>query len=109
MSALREKLAGRFANVLSWLYLGFCALRRFEAEGRRDEDLPFVHWAAGHALAEIQTACEGICRNFAGPLGALLRGPGAWWYRMNPLGHPPSDALGARVAAALRRPGATRD
>ncbi|HWM91585.1 MAG TPA: acyl-CoA dehydrogenase, partial [Thermoanaerobaculia bacterium] len=30
---LKEKLSGRFADVLSWMYLGFCALRRFEAEG----------------------------------------------------------------------------
>ncbi|HYG61712.1 MAG TPA: acyl-CoA dehydrogenase [Thermoanaerobaculia bacterium] len=106
---LREKLAGRFADALSWMYLGFCALRRFEAEGRREEDLPFVLWATEHALDQIQTAFEGIYRNFEGPLGWLMRGPGAWWCRVNPLGRPPSDRRGARVAAALRSAGALRD
>jgi acyl-CoA dehydrogenase len=105
----REKLSGRFADVLSWLYLGFCALRRFEAEGRQREDLPLVRWAAEHSLARIQTAFEGICRNFEGPLGGLLRTAGGWWCRIAPLGEPPSDRLGAAAAAALRAPGARRD
>ncbi len=105
---LREKLSGRFADALSWMYLGFCALRRFEAEGRRAEDLPLVKWAAEHALTRIQTAFEGIYANFGGPLGGLLRlcGP---WCRLNPVGTPPSDRLGAEAADVLRRPGQQRD
>jgi acyl-CoA dehydrogenase len=94
------------------MYLGFCALRRFEAEGRREEDVPFVLWATEHAQHEVQTAFEGIYRNFEGPLGPLkwlLRGPGAWWCRVNPLGRPPSDRLGSRVAVALRSPGTLRE
>ncbi|HEY9646906.1 MAG TPA: acyl-CoA dehydrogenase, partial [Chroococcidiopsis sp.] len=35
----RETLTGRFADVLSWLYLGTATLRRFEAEGRNPDDL----------------------------------------------------------------------
>jgi acyl-CoA dehydrogenase len=97
----KEKLSGRFADVLSWMYLGFCALRRFEAEGRREEDLPLVRWAAEHALSRIQTAFEGIRQNFPGPLRFLIpRGR---------IGSPPSDRLGAEVAALLRQPGEQRD
>lgn len=105
---LREKLSGRFADVLSWMYLGFCALRRFEAEGRRAEDLPLACWAAEHALSQIQTAFEGIYANFGGPLGWLLlqRIP---TIRFNPVGAPPSDRLGAEAAEVLRRPGPQRD
>jgi acyl-CoA dehydrogenase len=105
---LREKLSGRFADVLSWMYLGFCALRRFEAEGRRAEDLPLVRWAAEHALSRIQTAFEGIYANFGGPLAWLLRlrVPSI---RLNPVGAPPSDRLGAEAADVLRRPGPQRD
>jgi acyl-CoA dehydrogenase len=106
----RGKLTGRFADVLSWLYLGFAALRRFEAEGRRPEDLPLVRWAAEHALERIQEGFEGIFRNFDAPLlGLLARGPALLWARLNPLGAPPSDALGAEVAALLRQPGESRD
>lgn len=97
----REKLSGRFADVLSWMYLGFCALRRFEAEGRREEDLPLVRWSVEHALGSIQTAFEGIRQNFEGPLRFLIpRGR---------IGAPPSDRLGSEVAAILRKPGEQRD
>jgi acyl-CoA dehydrogenase len=105
----RQKLSGRFADALSWMYLGLCALRRFEAEGRPAEDLPLVRWAAAHSLDRIQTAFEGICRNFEGPLGPLVRTFGAWLVRLAPLGHPPSDRLGGQAAATLRAPGAQRD
>jgi acyl-CoA dehydrogenase len=97
----KEKLSGRFADVLSWMYLGFCALRRFEAEGRREEDLPLVRWSVEHALSRIQTAFEGIRQNFEGPLRLLIpRGR---------IGAPPSDRLGTEVAAILRKPGEQRD
>jgi len=105
----RQKLSGRFADALSWMYLGLCALRRFEAENRPAEDLPLVRWAAEHSLDRIRTAFEGICRNFEGPLGPLVRTFGAWLVRLAPLGHPPSDRLGGQAAATLRAPGAQRD
>lgn len=97
----KEKLSGRFADVLSWMYLGFCALRRFEAEGRREEDLPLVRWAAEHALSRIQTAFEGIRQNFEGPLRILIP--------RSRIGAPPSDRLGTEVAGILRTPGEQRD
>jgi acyl-CoA dehydrogenase len=106
---MRQKLTGRLADVLSWLYLALCTLRRFEAEGCQEEDLPLVRWSVEHALARIQTAFEGIYRNFEGPAAPLLRSFGAWWCRINPVGQPPSDKLGAQVAATVRRPGEQRD
>ncbi len=107
---LRGKLTGRFADALSWLYLGFAALRRFEAEGRREEDLPLVHWAAQYSLSRVQDSLEGVLANFDAPLlGALARGPARWWARLAPLGRPPADALGKRAAAVIRQPGAQRE
>ncbi len=106
----RGKLTGRFADALSWMYLAVAALRRYEAEGRRPEDLPLVQWAAEHSLAQVQTAFEGIRRNFDAPgLGLLLRGPVALVSRLNPLGAPPSDRLGAELARLLTTPGPVRD
>lgn len=106
----KGKLAGRFADALSWMYLSLCALRRYEAEGRRPEDLPLVQWACEHSLAQVQAAFEGIRQNFDAPvLGWLLRGPVALWSRLNPVGSPPSDRLGAQVARLLTTPGPVRD
>ena len=107
---IREKLSGRFADALSWLYLSTCALRKFEADGRRQEDLPFVRWSVEYGLARVQESLEGICANFPVPvLGWLLSHPVSWWLRLNPIGQEPSDALGKEVANALQEPGERRD
>ncbi|MDZ7670827.1 MAG: acyl-CoA dehydrogenase domain-containing protein [Gammaproteobacteria bacterium] len=41
----RGNLSGRFADALTWQVLAVAALRRYEAEGRRQEDLPLVQFA----------------------------------------------------------------
>lgn len=106
----KEKLSGRFADVLSWLYLGAATLRRFEAEGRQPQDLPLVHWAMQYAFAQMQEAFEGIVRNLEIPV------LGGWWqsamllgWRLNPIGTLPSDRLGSQVAQILQQPGQVRD
>ncbi|HMB53903.1 MAG TPA: acyl-CoA dehydrogenase [Thermoanaerobaculia bacterium] len=107
---LREKLSGRFADALSWMLAAACVLRRHEAEGRRPEDLPLARWAAGHALAETQRALDGVAANFdAAPLGWWVRGLLRPWWRLAPLALPPTDRLGAEVAAAITEPGERRD
>jgi acyl-CoA dehydrogenase len=106
----REMLTGRFSDVFSWMYLSTATLRRFEAEGRRAEDLPAFHWAMQHALARIQQGFDGIFENMnVVVLGPLMRGPIALWSRLNPIGTGPSDALGSRVAESLQVPGAARE
>lgn len=106
----KEKLTGRFADIFTWMYFGTAVLRRFEAEGRRAEDLPFLHWAMQHAFARMQDAFDGLFRNLRVPgLTWMFRGPVAAWSRLNRLSGEPSDAVGGRVAAALLRPGAQRE
>ena len=95
----REKISGRLADALAWMYLGSAALKRFIDEGERDCDVPFVEWSCVHALHEIQTALVGILRNLPNRLAAW-----ALWPVVFPLGArlgPPSDRLGGAVARAL--------
>jgi acyl-CoA dehydrogenase len=99
----REKLTGRFADILSWMYLGTATLRRYEAEGRQPEDLPLVDWAMQYAFAQIQQGFEGIFNNLP-----ILRGLGVWW-RLNPIGINPRDRLGSQIARILQTPGQQRD
>lgn len=107
---LKEKLSGKFADVLSWQYLALCALKRYEAEGRKKEHLPAVKWACEYALAKIQEGFDGIFSNFPVPvIGAILRGPVSWWSRLNPVGTMPSDKLGHEMAKLLLYPGPYRD
>jgi acyl-CoA dehydrogenase len=108
----RGKLSGRFADALSWIFFAWAVLRRFEAEGRRPEDAPLLHWAAAECLHRADRALHGVLENFESPVAPLrwlLRGPVAWWSRLAPIARPPSDALGARVAAILLTPGEQRE
>ncbi|MGB8699222.1 MAG: acyl-CoA dehydrogenase, partial [Thermosynechococcaceae cyanobacterium] len=101
----RETLTGRFADLLTWMYLGTATLRRFEAEGRQSADLPLVHWAMQYTFAQIQQAFAGLLQNL--PIPGLK---GLFAYsRLNSFGTMPSDALGAQVAAILQTPGGARD
>ncbi|MBK8013780.1 MAG: acyl-CoA dehydrogenase [Deltaproteobacteria bacterium] len=106
----REALTGRFADVFAWLYMGTAVLRRFEAEGRQAEDLPFLHWSMQHAFERIQNAFEGLLQNFGtGLLGWFFRGPVAMVLRVNRFGRPPADSVGQAVAQALQSPSKLRD
>jgi acyl-CoA dehydrogenase len=104
-SKLKAKgnLTGRYADVLTWLTLGFSALRRYEAEGRKAEDLVLVEYSLEYALAQIQQAFEGIYANFEAPvLGAYLRTVGSFLLRVNPLSRGPADKVTVACAATLQ-------
>ncbi len=106
----KEKLTGRFADIFSWMYLATATMRRFEAEGRREEDRPFFDWAMQYAFARMQQAFDGLFDNLRIPgLTWFLRGPAAWWSRLNRLSAPPSDALGHRVVQLMLKPGEQRE
>jgi acyl-CoA dehydrogenase len=102
---IRGKLTGRYADALAWQLLGFSALRRWEAEGRKLEDLPLVQYACEHALNKVQEAFAGIYANFGGGLAGLwLRSVGSLLLRLNPLGRPPADLVSHRAALAIQSP-----
>ena len=95
----REKISGRLADALAWLYLGSAALKRFHDDGEPDWALPFVRFTGAHALHEIQEALQGVLDNLPSRLRALAVRPLVF-----PLGaryRPASDASGALVARGL--------
>jgi len=100
------KLTGRFADVLSWMYLATSVLRRFEADGRNSKDLPFVKWSLDYSFHRIQEAFDGIYANFDLPLVGwafkMIIRPLA---RFNSLGAPPTDRLELEVAQKIQEPG----
>lgn len=99
---MRGKLTGRYADALAWQLLGFAALRRFEAEGRKAEDLPLVHYALNYALTEIQQAFAGIYGNFDGVAGRVMRFFATPFLRLNPIGVMPTDAMSAAAARTIQ-------
>lgn len=103
----REKLSARLGDILAQMYLISCALKRYEAEGRKKEDAPLAHWAIWDSMYKAQEAFDGVIANFP------LRFIAAFLHRsIFPWGHPyvvPSDDVGHQVARALIAPSATRD
>jgi acyl-CoA dehydrogenase len=103
----REKISGRFADILSHLYMASAVLKRFEDDGRPAADLPFALWALQDSLAIIEDRLDGILRNFpVRAIGLALRPV------VLPLGRRhrgPSDRLGHQVAALLLSPSEARD
>ncbi len=106
----KEKLTGRFADIFSWMYLASATLVRFEAEGRRKEDEPFMRWSLEYAFAQMQAGFDGLFQNMEVPgFSWLMRGPVAAWSRFNRLSAGPSDELSHKVAAAMLVPGEQRN
>ncbi len=102
----REKISGRLADALAWMYLASATVKRFVEDGKPARDLPFVAWGCAHALHQIQTALAGILDNFPNR-------PAAWLLRpvIFPLGRryrPPSDHVGSAVARGLLEDRAAR-
>ena len=103
----REKLSGRLADMLSYLYLATAALKRFEDQHRPSEDLPLLQWVCEHSLYEMQQSLSGLLKNFPNR-------PVAWLLRrlVLPLGRPftgPADRLGHQCADLLLSPSEARD
>ena len=99
---LKEKLTGRFADVLSWMYIGTAILRRYEADGRPEEDLPFVHFTMNYSLYKIQRAFDGIFGNLPVPgLTWLFAGPLRMWSSFNALAGEANDKHTHKIASLI--------
>ena len=98
----RQKITGRFADVLSWMYIGTAVLRRYEAEGRKKEDLPFVHFSLNHCFYEMQKAFDGIFANLNPPLiGWFFAGPLRWWSNLNAFAGEHNDQHTHKIASMI--------
>jgi acyl-CoA dehydrogenase len=108
----KEKISGRLADALAWMYLATAAIKRYEDEGRLPYHMPFARWSATYAIYQIEQALSGILQNMPNRLVAFALRP-----LIFPLGvraTPPSDKLGGQVARRLlekteARAGITQD
>jgi acyl-CoA dehydrogenase len=107
---VKERITGRYADILSWMYMGVCVLRRWEAEGRRKEDLPFVHMSMQYAFSQMQHAFVGIFENLPVPgLSWLFRGPIKFWAEMQKFSRDVEDKVSNQVAQLMQQDTEQRD
>ncbi|MEH6455585.1 MAG: acyl-CoA dehydrogenase [Cocleimonas sp.] len=103
----KERLSGRFADVLANMYMCSAALKHFEDQGEPEADLPLLDYACQSSMHDAQQAMLALFYNlpfqiFAKTLRVL----------MFPFGKPfspPSDELIHKVARLGLEPSPTRD
>jgi acyl-CoA dehydrogenase len=92
----REKLSGRLADALAYLYLASATLKRYHDAPKTRPNYALTRWATETCLYRIQEALRGVLDNLpARGIAAALR------LAIFPFGarfRPPSDRLGAEVA-----------
>ncbi|MEX0591335.1 MAG: acyl-CoA dehydrogenase, partial [Xanthobacteraceae bacterium] len=103
----REMLSARLGDILSELYLLSAALKRWEDEGRKPEDLPVLAWC-------METGLEIIDDRFGDVFANLPSRIAAWILRIvvqpgGPRRRGPDDALTVDCAELLLSPSAARE
>jgi acyl-CoA dehydrogenase len=102
----RERISARLGDVLSYLYLTSCVLKRFDDEGRKADDLPLMHWAMQDSLFKLEVSLEELLDNFPsmimGKALKLIIMPFGKKYKR------PSDQLEHNIAAILQTPSEAR-
>jgi acyl-CoA dehydrogenase len=83
----KEMLSARFGDILSELYLLSAVLKRWQDEGRQQEDLPAVEWCMASGFKLIEQRFADILANLPNrfvavvlkfliqPFGARVTGP----------------------------------
>jgi len=103
----KERLSGRFADVISNLYLCSAVLKHYQNQGCQPEDLPLVHWACQNTIHRAQQSLLAVYWKLPfRPLAWLLRS------LVFPTGKPyspPGDRLIHDVATMLLNDSPARD
>ncbi|MFD2641072.1 acyl-CoA dehydrogenase [Pseudomonas japonica] len=97
----RERLSARLGDVLSYLYLGSAALKRYHDLNSPSHLQPLLRWAMEESLGQAEQALDRLLDNFPNRLlGCALR------VIVFPFGRRhtgPSDELDAEIAALIGR------
>src|ERR1700722_10186110 len=103
----KEMISARFGDILSELYLSSAALKRWNDEGRLDDDLPLLEWCMEASLATIEARFDEIIANFpVRPVACLLR---LFIQPFGPRRRGPSDRVTDACADLITNPSAARD
>jgi acyl-CoA dehydrogenase len=103
----KEMLSARFGDILSELYLASAALKRWDDEGRQQDDLPLLAWCMQSSFATIEARFDEIFANMPNrPVAWLLR---AFILPFGRRRRGPSDRLTEACAAILTNPGPARE
>ncbi len=101
----KEHITGRYADILSWLFINWSVIRYFEQNPKSDNLREVFNWTMSYGFRRIQLALEGLYAQMGGPFTRWI-----WRYvalplaRLNPYSLGPSDRLTDQVCDALEDP-----
>jgi len=103
----KERLSGRFADILSNMYLCSATLKHFEDQGEPEADLPLLHYACQSTIHDAQQAMLAVFYNL--PFRFISKSLRLMMFPFGKPYSPPSDKLIHQVAKLALSPSATRD
>jgi len=103
----RERLSGRFADILANMYLCSATLKHFEDQGEPEADLPLLHYACQQTMHEAQQAMLAVFYNL--PFSFISKTLRALMFPFGKPYSPPADKLIHQVAKLALEPSPTRD
>jgi len=105
----KEKLNGRFGDILSMMYMAVCVLKRFDADGKKPEDEVLIDYAMKDLFTKMQNAFDGLWHNlFAGWFSVLIT-PIAFYSKINTFVCPAKDDLENLVVTKALKSGEFRN
>ncbi len=105
----KEKLNGRFGDVLSAMYLSTSILRKFIENGKKAEEIDVAKHALKEQFQKAQIAFDGIYENLFGCVAKIILCPFILWSRVNIFSKPACDELGHKVVKNMLKNGHFRD
>jgi len=105
----KEKINGRFGDVLSAMYLATSVLKKFQENGSKKEEVILVEHAIKEQLAKAQNAIDGLYQNLFGCCGKWILFPFAIWSRLNAFACPANDVLDHKISKLLTKNGEFRE
>ncbi|MBI1180069.1 MAG: acyl-CoA dehydrogenase [Alphaproteobacteria bacterium] len=103
----KEMLSGRLGDILSELYLLSAVLKRWEDEGRQQDDLPLVDYCMALGCTAIERLMADVLANLPNRFAAAVLKVAVQPFGAARLG--PDDDLVRDCAELLLAPSATRD
>ncbi len=103
----KERTSALLGDTLSNLYIASQVLRRWTLDGRKNEDLPLMQWAATHCIHRAEEALHEVIDNHPNKIAKLLLKP--FVFPFGRLTSKPSHELDSKIAKILSTPGGARD
>jgi acyl-CoA dehydrogenase len=105
----KEKLNGRFADIISNMYIATSMLKKFAHDGQKPEDAILLDYEMREVFSKMQLAIEGIYQNIFSKTMKIIILPFAFFARFNAFFCPASDNLSHLIAKNLIKNGEFRD